>query len=210
MIRIARTLPGRFSLNRTLKYFETKTGFQLTEWGLFLPRHMNILAVLETPNGSLLMPAANIVTDAGDTYYAERGAAQAPGTMFGSHALGTGATAPFAKSGAPSLYGNLTGAIAGSIKATDASYPRTADPDTDNTGAGAKVTTWRCSYGKLDFSSVTPITHGLVTIATGNPNTVGSPVSGSALLTGYQFAASFTKSTDDTLKLFINHTFLGS
>jgi hypothetical protein len=207
-INIAKYLPKTFRLNATRKYLEFKDGWEFSEWGVFVPKHMNIMAVLTTPEGKFFNVGHNLVTAAGDAYYAARGAAATPGTIYGSHAMATAHTGVPTKTGAASQYGNVT-VVSGSLKATDATYPLISDADTDNTGGGATVVTWRVSYTKADFNTATAITDGVITIANGNPNTVGSPVSGSNNLTGYVFASSFTKSVDDTLKVFVNHTLLG-
>lgn len=209
LTKIAQYLDPSFTLNRARKFFSYTDGWEFTEWGLFVPKHMNILAVLETPDGKQFNPGHNLVTTAGDQYYASKAAGATPGTIYGSHAMATAASIAPAKTGSGSQYGNFT-VVSGSLKATDATYPLVSDPDANNTGAGANVVTWRVSYTKADFNTATAITHGLVTIAGANANTVGSPVSGSNNLTGYQFAASFTKTVDDTLTVFVNHSLVGS
>src|SRR6185312_9268257 len=115
--------------------------------------------------------------------------------------VGTGKTSAWAKNGAPSQFGNLTGSIAGSIKAADATYPLVSDSDAQNTGAGANIVTWRWSYTSTDFTSVSAVTDGCITIA--------SPVSGSPTLSGFTLGSSFTLATGDTAKVFVNHTMLG-
>ena len=195
MIRIARYLdPAIYRLNEKLKFFETKTGFLFTEWGLFVPKHRNILGVLTTPNGKLLIPASNIVTSAGDIYYAQKGAGVAPTNAFGTHFQASAGTP-----GKSATYGSFTG-IAGSVQANDGTYPTTADADTDNTGAGASIITHRVSYTKASFNAAS-ISHGGITIA--------APVGGSAILTGFAWPSAFSKTVDDTLKVFVNHTMLG-
>lgn len=164
-------------------------------------RHNNILALIDGPRGRILMPTHNIVTDAGDIYYAERGAAETPTNAFGILELTTGrevAAAP-AKGDDRSNYDTLV--IASTQKAFDATYPKSNDADADNAaGAGADVTTYLVSYTKVDFSD-SAISHGIVTNAT--------PAAAEPILTGFQFAAAFAKTADDTLKVFVNHTHNG-
>lgn len=176
-----------------------KGGILFRELGIEVRRHMNVLAVLGTPEGKILIPAHNIVTDAGDTWYAQRAASETPTNGFNRHAMASARTSAWTKSGATSQYGNAT-VIAGSSKANDATYPRTADPDTDNTGAGADIVTHRVSYLAADFNG---------TILAGLFHDSTQTVSGSPLLSGYDFS-SFTKQATDTLKVFLNHTFTGS
>lgn len=195
MIRVARYLDPRiYRLNKVLKYFETKHGFLFTEWGLLVPKHRNIVGVLHTPNGRLLMPASNIVTNDGDVYYAQKGAGVAPTNAFGTHFMGSAGTP-----GKTATYGSFT-AIAGSVQANDGTYPTTADADTDNTAGGTSIVTHRVSYSKASFNAAS-ITHGGITVT--------GPVAGSKLLTGYAWASAFQKTVDDTLKVFVNHTMLG-
>jgi len=162
--------------------------------GLFLPKHQNVLAVLNGPEGRILIPASNIVTDAGDIHYAQRGAAEAPTNAFGVQIMCTAGTP-----GKAATDDSFT-AIAGSEKAHASGYPKSNDGDADNTGAGTDVTTWLVSYTKADFND-TAITHGIITNA--------SPGAAEPLLTGYAFAASFAKTANDTLKVFVNHTMNG-
>ena len=172
-------------------------GLWFPEIDLVVPRHRNVLALLDRPRGRILVPASNIITDAGDLYYAQRGAAETPTNAFGILELTTGrevAAAP-AKGDNRGNYDTLV--IAGTQKAFDATYPKTNDGDADNTGAGTDVTTYLVSYTKADFNA-TGITHGILTNVT--------PGAAEPIMTGFQFAASFNKTADDTLKVFVNHT----
>jgi hypothetical protein len=159
-----------------------------------LPKHDNVLAVIEGPEGRLLIPAHNIVTDAGDIYYAQKSCGEVVTNAFNSMVMCSAGTP-----GKGALYSAFT-AIAGSTKVVSAGYPKTNDPDADNTGDAVNVATWLGSWAKADFNNAA-ISHGLITIA--------APISGSNLLTGYAFAAAFAKTVNDTLKVFVNHQMLG-
>lgn len=184
-----RSIPGFLN-----KVFETEGGLLVPAFDAFVPKHMNVLAVLERPDGKLLIPASNIVTDAGDVYYAQRGAAESPTNAFGILELGS--------AGTPGKTANRSSftQIAGTQKAHDTGYPKSNDADADNTGAGTDVVTYRTSYTKADFNA-SGISHGWITNAT--------PGTSEPLLTGYAFAASFNKTADDTLKVFTNHQLTG-
>lgn len=171
------------------KVYQTAHGIQAM--GLFVPKHRNVLAVLGTPSGKVLIPASNIVTDAGDIYYAQRGAGETPTNTFGIHEM--------CSAGTPSKGANRSAftPIAGTQKAHAATYPKTNDDDTDNSGGGVDVVSYKVSYAKADFNHVA-ITHGIITNAT--------PGATEPLLTGYAFASSFAKTADDTLNVFVNHT----
>jgi hypothetical protein len=199
LIRSMEYLNKSFRLNTTRAFRRFTDGIELQENGVFVRKNRNVLVVLRTPSGSLLIPASNIVTSAGDNYYAAKSVGAAT-TAFTTLSLGTGKTGAWAKS---SVYSNLTGAIAGSIQAVDATYPLVSDPDTDNAASAATATvSWRWSYTKASFTSVTSVTDGAVTVT--------SPVAGSALLSGFTLTNAFTKTVDDTIKVFLNHAILGS
>ncbi|MDJ0513078.1 MAG: hypothetical protein QNJ62_06510 [Methyloceanibacter sp.] len=173
----------------------SSAGLWFPDFDHVVPKRQNILAVLSSGRGNpLVIPAANIVTDAGDIYYAQNGASETPTNAFGITELGS--------AGTPSKSANRSAftAIASTQKAHAATYPKTNDSDTDNTGAGADVVTYLASYTKGDFNAAS-ITHGWVTNVT--------PGASEPLLTGYAFAAAFGKTADDTLKVFTNHTMNG-
>lgn len=176
------------------RVYRTSAALVVPMFNAFVRRHRNVLAVLGTPEGPWLIPASNIVTDAGDVHYAQRGAAEAPTNGFEVHEL--------ASAGTPSKTASRASftPIGASQKAHAAGYPRTNDDDPDNTGAGTDIVTFLASYTKADFSHAA-ISHGLITNA--------SPGASEPLLTGYAFAAAFQKTADDTLKVFINHDFTG-
>ena len=164
--------------------------------GLMVPKHRNVLAVLIGPDGRRLHAGSNIVTNAGDEHYAERGAGETPSIAFASGGLrlGSAATAP-AKTDT-----DVTTFIASTAKALSATYPKTNDADSDNTGSGVDIVTWLFEYGKPDFNA-NGIAEGAIVNNTTTPT---------AALTHFLFGAAFNKTADDTLKVFVNHEFLGS
>jgi len=176
------------------KILQTAHALIFPEYDLVIPKHKNILALLETPNGRLLIPASNIVTNDGDLFYAELMAGQVPTETFTTHELGSAGTP-----GKTAIRSDFT-PIASTEKLEAATYPKTNDGDADNTGAGTDIRTTLASYAKGDFASA-GITHGWVT----NP----TPGASEPLLTGYAFAATFEKTVNDTLKVFVNHEALG-
>ena len=157
----------------------------------------------------------NIVTDAGDLYYAERGALLTVGSPISP--VPTNFTDV---NGVPDMImeiydntpannapakandrGDLLGTLAtGSDQAIDATYPQVNDGDADNTGAGTDIITYRVSYIKADANQADN-TDVILT----NP----TPGATEALIMHAEFAASFTKTSDDTLKVFVNHRFNG-
>ena len=176
------------------KVFRTKAGLYFPKFSMVVPRHNNILAVLRGPEGKLLIPGRNIVTNDGDLYYAQLGAEEVTTNAFGILELGSAGTP-----GKAAIRSGFT-AIGSTQKAHDGTYPQTNDSDGDNTGAGVDIVTYLTSYTKADFSAAS-ITHGWIT-------NVG-PAAGEPLLTGYAFGAAFAKTANDTLKVFTNHEMLG-
>ena len=168
-----------------------------------------VLALLRQPalGMEIVVPGLNIVTDIGDEFYAYRGVnAQPPDTHFT-----TGAALTFdgimelynGASGAPAKgndRSNLTGLVAGSAKAMDATYPQRNDGDGDNTGAGVDVVTYRVSYATGEANAA-----GIADVAITNP----SPGASENLLQHAEFGATFEKTSSDTLKVFVNHTMNG-
>lgn len=178
------------------KVFVTKTGIMVASW--FLPKHNNVLAVLTSrKGGQLLIPARNIVTNAGDQYYAQSSAGEAPTNDFDAAAaglrLGSATTTPTKTNTDVGTF------LAGTGHTLDAGYEKTNDDDTDNTGAGVDIVTWRFSYGTSE-GNANGIAEGAI---------ADDRVTPTALLTHFLFGSSFNKTSGDTLKVFVNHTMNG-
>jgi len=176
--------------------FRTKGGIRTPLFDMFVPRHNNILFIFEGPTyGKMLVPAHNIITDAGDIHYAQRAVAETLTNAFGILELGS--------AGTPGKSANRSSftPISSTQKAHDATYPRRNDNDADNTGAGTRIVTFRTSYTAADFNA-TGIARGWIT------NT--SPGASEPILTGFTLPNSpFDKSASDSLKVFTNHTMNG-
>lgn len=164
-----------------------------------------VVVVLERADGTKQVhESKNIVTDAGDLFYAQRGVNSLPtnftdgaGAFDGIMELYNGA------SGAPAKGNNrssLAGLVTGSAKVIDATYPRLNDGDTDNTGAGTDIVTYRVSYLTSEANAA-----NIADVIITNP----SPGASEALLMHAEFAAAFTKTSSDTLKVFVNHQMNG-
>lgn len=148
----------------------------------------------------------NIITDAGDKYYAQRGAASTPFMTIAQ--MTVAASLQAASKGA--TFGDLTTAAGVSTIPTngtqtvDAGYPTTGDSDTDNTGADSDVVTWLRTYtttqGNTNVKAVVLNQAGAAT---------GDRTSTNLLLNAATLAVSVAKSSADTLKVFVNHTFTG-
>lgn len=146
----------------------------------------------------------NIVTNDGDLFYAERAVKTAipsnfvdgSGDFDGIMELYNGASAAPAKT---NIRSNLAGLV-GSGKAMDSGYPKINDDDTDNPGRAADIITYRVSFLTSEVNGAN-IDDVIIT----NP----SPAAGEVLLMHAEFAAPFTKTSSDTLKVWVNHEPLG-
>lgn len=158
-----------------------------------------VVAVLENKKTGKkrIIHGLNIVTNDGDTYYAQSAVAETPSDDFdaavGGLRLGSDNTAP------TKADTDVTTFLTGSEHALDATYPLTDDPDADNTGSGVDIVTWRYSYTTSE-GNVDGIIEGAI---------VDNRTTPTAALTHFLFAASFNKTASDTLKVFVNHTFNG-
>jgi len=158
-----------------------------------------VAAVLRNPftGMELLIPGVNIVTNDGDTYYAQSAAAETPTNDFNGASsglrLGSASTAP------TKTDTDVTTFLTGTGHALDATYEKTNDGDADNTGAGVDIVTWRYSYLTSE-GNATGIAEGAI---------VDNITTPTAALTHFLFAASFNKTSSDTLKVFVNHTMNG-
>lgn len=178
------------------KVYKTQAGIVVPMFDAFISKHQNILAVLGTATGALLIPGCNIVSNAGDLFYAKLAAGEVPTNTFTTHELAS-AGIP----GKAATRATFT-PIASTQKVQTTGYPKTNDGDTDNTGAGADIRTSLASYAGADFTAASgAITHGIITNLT--------PGASEPILCGYAFAAGFGKTATDTLKVFVNHTMNG-
>jgi hypothetical protein len=158
---------------------------------------------------------SNIVTDAGDTFYAQQLTNGAYTTAtptvatvtndFSTLELSADAGANPAP-GKSNHRGSLNSVISGSQKAATSGYPRISDPDTDNSSAGTDVFTWSFTYSAGDFND-TDISDGIIT------NT--SPGASEPVLNHFDEnvwspSGVFDKTANDTLKFIVNHIFTGA
>ncbi len=144
----------------------------------------------------------NIVTTAGNVFYAQEIsigvlASGSPTNVFTQLYLSTAGPATPAVTDTYATFNS--GQQAG--KAVTAAYPKTADGDSDNTGAGATVLTWLHSFTTGD-GPYTAIQWCFIAKA---------GASGSdPILNSYKFGAAWNKDASTSAKIFTNHTFLGA
>lgn len=161
---------------------------------------LNILAVLENQKTGAVkvIRGKNIVTNDGDQYYAQMACEETPDVDFDGTGsglrLGSDTTAP-TKSDT-----DVTTFLSGTDLALDSGYEKTSDDDSDNSGSGVDIATWRYSYGTGEGNQ-SGIAEGAI---------VDSRTGPSKALTHFLFSSSFDKTSNDTLKVFVNHEFNGS
>lgn len=172
-----------------------------------VPVHNNILGVLDSPEGKTLHTTYNLVTTAGDLWYAQRVIfGQTTTNNFTSLYLSSlPANTTISKSNTTNDLPDIRVATGSTEKANAAGYPKTADADTDNTGSGANVVSWLFSYTTGDFDD--PSVEGA---AIGQPAELswGANTGSNNILTLFNFVA-FQKANNATLKVFVNHHMLG-
>jgi hypothetical protein len=91
------------------------------------------------------------------------------------------------------------GTQVGTGKAIDGTYPQVNDGDTDNAGAGVDIITYRVSFG------TTEVNGAIDDVILTNP----SPGASEPIIMHADGLAT-TKTSSDTLKVFVNHEMLGS
>lgn len=188
--------------------------------GVEIDSNNNICGVLEnTETGYTTYNwASNIVGNDGDIYYAKKSAGETPATnenfLQGRAQLRTGtvATADLTKD---NTYGYKTGSTAGglntgsgavsaSIKTVEPNYPKTYDASansSENSGGVIDAITYKYYWNTGAFSA-NGITGGAI-------HDNATPVDATKLLTHWTFSASFSKTSTDTLTLYVNHTMNG-
>jgi hypothetical protein len=134
----------------------------------------------------------NIVTSTGDIYYAQKACGETPTNNYTDMYLASAGPATPAKT---DNRANFTD-IAGTNKTKSANYPRTADPDTDNTGNGANIASWLFSYAAGD-GNWSGISHAYLT--------KNGPAANESLLCSIKFASNWAKDSNTSAKVFVNH-----
>jgi hypothetical protein len=142
---------------------------------------------------------SNIVTNAGDRYYATKMAGESAYFTVAGMRLGYNAGTASSPQKTDVKMQTTTGStpVTGGGKAIDSTYPKTNDDDTDNTGRAVDTVTWRVSYATTEGNSA-----NIATIDLPDSLTDGSITKS---LTVANFSAKFEKTSSDTLKVFVNH-----
>ena len=142
----------------------------------------------------------NIVTTAGNTWYAQKACGQVPTNDFDSMYQATACSEAGGNPTVTSNYSHFT-VHAGSEKHITALYPMSPDTDGDNTGDGATKVSWAAAYLIADGPFVA-ITHSFISITgAGGVNPI---------LNGYKWGAAWDKDAATSCKVYANHTMLGA
>jgi len=151
----------------------------------------------------------NTVTDVGDRFYSYRGANEQPPDDH----FTTGAALTF--DGIMELYKSVSVAptkgavrsgltsgvlITGSDQVIDGTYPKSNDGDAANTGKDPDAITYKVSYATGDAND-----SGIDDVIITNP----SPTAGDNMLMWADGLGSFTKTSSDTLVVYVNHQMTG-
>lgn len=170
---------------------------------LVVPRHNNVLIILDGPRGKRLIAGKNIVTAAGNIWYAQKVGGGSLTNNFNYMYLSQVAFSPSPNTNTDSS--DLSGVISLSKKVIVAPYPTSNDTDTDNDGRGTAVVSHGFSWLRTDFNAT-----GIQGVTIAETGTAwGGSESGPLLSARNEDAPGFDKGETDTLKVFINHTLLG-
>jgi len=137
----------------------------------------------------------NLICSAGAVWYAQSACGDTLTTdTFSRIVLGTAMTpAPEASSDLSEIT-----QLGSSIKTVETGFPKTDDATSGNTGGGEEyIVTWHGAWDAAECDAGT-VTHVAICQDSGE---------GNALLCAAAFSPSFALTDDDTLKVFINHTF---
>ena len=155
----------------------------------------NITVVIKDKDGNIkdIVKGKNIITDAGDTAYAQMIVGESTNFDTPYLRLGTDNTAP-TKSDT-----DVTTFITGSDKALDTGFPQRNNTDPGNVDGGVNVITWKFSYALGDLDT-TGIIEGAIVDSGASPTTA---------LNHFLFAAAFDVASTDQLTVYCNATFSG-
>jgi len=156
----------------------------------------SIVVLLEDEDNNVVcIKQSNIITSAGDIYYAQKAAGEVPTNNFAIIELGIGGTAPSKSSNRSAI-----NPVPGSQTPFVIGYPKTNDLEPLNTGKGVNVNTFRGFYNH-GVAQGTGIDRVIITIP--------SPGGTAPLLMYGVLSQPFNKGPIGTLTIFVNHTFSG-
>jgi hypothetical protein len=179
-------------LRHIFKSEDEEMAYRASKVGVIL-----VLNHMITGQRKVITGPPNLVTTAGNIYYADRCCETAPVPLFANLYLCTAGPTPVLVT---SAYNDFT-RHAGDEKAHTATYPLAPDTDADNTGLGETVVSWKFEYTAGDGPFVA-IQWAFISVA--------GAAGGAAILTGYKWVAAWNKDAATSAKIFFNHTLLGA
>lgn len=169
-----------------------------------------ILVLKDAATGKVLMRRElepNIVTNEGDKYYAQRGAASTPTYTFNRGMLVVGGPGGVAATKV-ATFGRFTrmGSTYTGRQSFDSGYPKTNDSDTDNTGRTADAVTYKRTY------STSQANYTVQALGVCRLRATSAAAAGSRVLLSYKtlsVAQQVVKTSSQTLVVYVNHLFNG-
>lgn len=154
--------------------------------GIFFHHDGSTSVSSSTLYGAMVLGSGTVTPNDGDTY----GVSGNAGTAFSAGAY------------------DATHATINTTKVLRGNYPRFNDGDADNTGGANDQVSWSYNWatGDFDTTGASDLTGGVIVDRT----SVATPVSTAKLLCHFNFSSAFEKTGNDTLKVFVNHTFEGN
>ena len=145
----------------------------------------------------------NLVTNDGEIFYAKQGAGETPSAnenfQSGRFEIGTTAYTEAETDTFNQFDVSGTSKINGSRQTFTSGYPKTNDTgDTDNTGDSTQAVSYAVNYTAASWND-TDVEQGCI-------HDNATPTTTTKLLCVFSFT-SFAKTSSDTLKIFVNHTF---
>ena len=170
---------------------------------LIVPKTDNVIIHKSGVSGIEEFLAANLITTAGDKYYAQGGVVEVQTDAFAELTLSTNPWAPVPNKATTS--DDLVSAVANGsgLKTVKAGYPKTADVDPANSGSGPAVMTWLFEFAAGDFDD--PSVEGMGIHVAG---AVFGAATADPMLTSFN-ATAFALTPTDSLRVFVNHSLLG-
>ena len=156
-----------------------------------------VVIILYDGNQLRRLEVPNIVTNAGDLFYAQRANQEVPDNLFhvGGLVLGLNGNAP----SKTSIYSDITSIVPSSFKNLEPGYPLRNDQSPSNTGKGKNTITYKFKYLSNEVNSANM---NRLAITVQNPN-------GSSQLLMYAIIPLISKSAGQILTVFVNHNFNG-
>lgn len=165
----------------------------------------NVIAVQTFKDGTKkTYTTHNLITTDGANYYAElssigRAGSGSPTNAFDSALLGNSLTP-----GSPAIGDDFSDFVPGTVGLSTEKVVTSAainNLDTENTGKGAFIFTWKAEWsaGDFDTEGVDDISSGIITIP--------SPTGTDPILNHFIFPTPFEKLSTSSLIVWVNHTF---